>query len=94
MANVYGHGIGKVAYKLQDGGPVVERTPKTNDIDALFRKYAPIGGLGLPGLSSYTGDMVSEIYPAVTRGMTAFGASMAPGAGVADYIGCQSTPRS
>ena len=87
MANVYGHGIGKVAYKLQDGGPVVERTPKTNDIDALFRKYAPIGGLGLPGLSSYTGDMVSEIYPAVTRGMTAFGASMAPGAGVADYIG-------
>ena len=66
MANVYKHGIGRLAYKLQDGGTipgdtlssildeqlankfvgaepdvVVERTPKTGDVDALFRKYVP-----------------------------------------------------
>ena len=66
MANVYKQGIGRLAYKLQDGGTipgdtlssildeqlankfvgaepdvVVERTPKTGDVDALFRKYVP-----------------------------------------------------
>ena len=112
MASVYKHGIGRLAYKLQDGGtipgdtlpsilqkqmadkfagdsPVVERTPKTNDVDALIREYVPPHLREAFGRAPATAEgIASVIGPAAdVQDMKNYGAATMDSLRAGDYSG-------